>query len=373
MNVWYTFPINFVIQEVENDTTSVNNIALSNNAKKDENGIYFLCDKMPQFKGGVTELKNHIVSELRYPYDAEELGLSALVSVKFIVNRKGGIDSVCVMNSEDVHILFEREAKRVVLDLPEWIPGEQNGEKVDVWSSIPIGFFIKASEKDETKALNNQIQNSKSNVKIRKDPEFPSGIMGLYKYISNYTIYPSKLQKSGIKGNVDVKFNISKTGKVDSVIIEKSLHPLIDKEPFRLIKTMPKWKAAELNGEKINTWLTLPIHFEQIDIENDTTCFYVEKMPEFPGGELGLRNYISRRVKYPDAARELGIEGRVFVRFVVTSNGKVSNVTLARGVHNLLDEEAIFVVKNLPNWKPGEQKGEKVNVWYIIPINFSLK
>ena len=99
----------------------------------------------------------------------------------------------------------------------------------------------------------------------------------------------------------------------------------------------------------------------------------VEKMPEFPGGELGLRKYIASNVKYPNIARESGIEGKVYVRFCVTRTGKVEKVSIARGVDPILDKEAIRVVQTLPKWTPGEQRGKKVNVWYTVPINFQLQ
>lgn len=101
--------------------------------------------------------------------------------------------------------------------------------------------------------------------------------------------------------------------------------------------------------------------------------FIVEKMPEFPGGELGLRKWIAEHVKYPNIARENNIQGKVYVRFAVTESGSVDKVSIARGVDPLLDEEAIRVVKMSPKWSPGEQRGKKVSVWYTVPINFQLQ
>ncbi len=101
--------------------------------------------------------------------------------------------------------------------------------------------------------------------------------------------------------------------------------------------------------------------------------FIVEDMPEFPGGELALRKWIAENVKYPAAARENDIKGKVYVRFAVTEKGKVDKVSVVRGVHPLLDEAAINVVKKLPKWKPGRQRGKPVSVWYTVPINFQLQ
>ena len=107
--------------------------------------------------------------------------------------------------------------------------------------------------------------------------------------------------------------------------------------------------------------------------EKDTVFFMVETMPQFPGKDFGLRKYLAQNVKYPEEARQNGIEGKVYVRFVVTKTGDVDHVTIARGVDSLLDNEALRVVKTLPKWMPAEQSGKKVNVWFTVPINFRLQ
>jgi len=99
---------------------------------------------------------------------------------------------------------------------------------------------------------------------------------------------------------------------------------------------------------------------------------FASTMPIFPGGEIGLRKYIFNNVKYPIAAREGGIEGKVYIRFCVTKTGNVEKVSIARGVDPLLDNEAIRVVRKLPKWKPGENGGRKVSVWYTVPIAFKI-
>ncbi len=107
--------------------------------------------------------------------------------------------------------------------------------------------------------------------------------------------------------------------------------------------------------------------------EGEEIFFIVEKMPEFPGGEMALRQYIANTVKYPETAQENGIQGKVYVTFVVTIDGSVANAKIARGVDPLLDQEALRVVNSLPVWSPGYQKGKPVNVQYTVPINFVLK
>ena len=99
----------------------------------------------------------------------------------------------------------------------------------------------------------------------------------------------------------------------------------------------------------------------------------VEEMPSFPGGEGKLMEYVAKNIKYPQIARETGIQGRVFVGFVVEPDGSISNVKLLRGIGGGCDEEAMRVIKSLPKWKPGKQRGKAVRVSYQIPVFFKLQ
>lgn len=113
---------------------------------------------------------------------------------------------------------------------------------------------------------------------------------------------------------------------------------------------------------------------EDEEEEADAPVFFiVEKMPEFPGGNEALQRYIATSIRYPVIAQENGIQGRVFVSFVVNAKGQVVDVKVARGIDSNLDREALRVVQQMPNWSPGEQRGKKVKVSYTVPINFVLQ
>lgn len=107
--------------------------------------------------------------------------------------------------------------------------------------------------------------------------------------------------------------------------------------------------------------------------DEDTPLTVVEQMPQFPGGEQALMEYISKHIRYPQYAIENGIMGRVFVRFVVTATGEVTNVTVVRSLDPTLDKEAIRVVQALPKWIPGKQNGRNVPVYFTLPIMFRLQ
>ena len=122
---------------------------------------------------------------------------------------------------------------------------------------------------------------------------------------------------------------------------------------------------------------TLSEHlFEQLlDIatsEEDTVYQIVEEMPQFPGGENALMEYVSKNVVYPEEAKEKEIQGRVFISFVVEKDGSIGEVKVLRGIGGSCDEEAARVISDMPKWKPGKQKGEFVRVSYQIPIMFKL-
>jgi protein TonB len=111
---------------------------------------------------------------------------------------------------------------------------------------------------------------------------------------------------------------------------------------------------------------------EIIEEDDDEFFMVVENMPIFPGGDLGLMKYIQKHVKYPAIAKEYNITGKVYVSFIVDKSGSVTNVKIVRGVDKNLDAEAVIVVKSLPKYKPGKQRGKSVRVMFTIPINFTL-
>lgn len=113
---------------------------------------------------------------------------------------------------------------------------------------------------------------------------------------------------------------------------------------------------------------------EKAPVVEETKVFTsVEQMPQFPGGEAELLKWISTHIKYPAIAMENNVQGKVVVQFVVTRDGSIGEVKIARGKDPDLDKEAMRVVKTLPKFIPGKMNGQAVNVWYTLPINFKLQ
>jgi len=131
---------------------------------------------------------------------------------------------------------------------------------------------------------------------------------------------------------------------------------------------------VEVKNEDVNVQVVEEAKEEVQEEEAEPEPFVVvEEMPMFPGGDAALLDYISKNTVYPEVAKENNIQGRVVVRFCVTSKGGVAQVEVLKGVDPELDAEAVRVVKTLPPFKPGKQGGKPVPVWYMVPITFTLK
>ncbi|SMO79685.1 protein TonB [Saccharicrinis carchari] len=130
----------------------------------------------------------------------------------------------------------------------------------------------------------------------------------------------------------------------------------------------------EINSESLEDLSVALQQVEPGEEDGDPIPFIMlEDKPEFPGGERALLKYLSSSVKYPIIAVENGIEGTVYLSFIISKTGKVEQVQVIRGVNTLLDREALRVVSSMPNWKPGRQGTRKVAVSYQVPIKFKLQ
>mgnify|MGYP003671976748 FL=1 len=114
-----------------------------------------------------------------------------------------------------------------------------------------------------------------------------------------------------------------------------------------------------------------PLTIEEEKIDTDVFVI-VEQMPEFPGGQDSLYKFLGANIVYPNKAKKDGVEGKVYINFTIEKDGSINEVKVLRGVHPLLDEEAVRVVESFPKWKPGKQKGKTVRVSYNLPLNFVL-
>jgi protein TonB len=139
--------------------------------------------------------------------------------------------------------------------------------------------------------------------------------------------------------------------------------------------TQEEMKDVQISTETHEGEKTVDLPPETPVVDEDAVMSFatVEEQPQFPGGEAKLLQYVSEHIKYPPVARENGIQGRVYVTFIVDKEGKIADAKILRGIGGGCDEEALRVVKALPEWKPGKQNGRAVKVQFNLPVNFTLK
>lgn len=106
--------------------------------------------------------------------------------------------------------------------------------------------------------------------------------------------------------------------------------------------------------------------------EEEAPFMVVEKMPEFPGGQAALMQYLQKNIKYPAVCRENNIQGRVLIQFIVNRDGTIVEPEVVKSVNPYLDKEALRVISGMPKWTPGEQRGKPVRVKFTVPVNFKL-
>lgn len=122
--------------------------------------------------------------------------------------------------------------------------------------------------------------------------------------------------------------------------------------------------------------LILIIDNGEVVAQNNKDSIYVadsvDTQPEYPGGKAELYKYLGNNIRYPKEAQDKFIQGKVYAKFVINVDGSIGEVKIVRSVHKLLDDETVRVIKTMPNWIPAEHKGQKVAVWYKLPINYKI-
>jgi len=185
--------------------------------------------------------------------------------------------------------------------------------------------------------------------------------------------------------------SISTLAYVDEEVLEEEAPPITRQEEVKPPPPPPPPRAVdiinivdndveleeELEIENTDLDEDLDIDLSQFEMQEEDTddqiFMIVEEMPEFPGGTTALLKYISKNVNYPVICQENGIQGMVSVSFVINEKGEVTDVKAFRGTDPNLEREAVRVVKGLPKWKPGKQRGRAVKVSYSVPVRFKLQ
>lgn len=193
--------------------------------------------------------------------------------------------------------------------------------------------------------------------------------------------YPEEAYNNDIQGRVTLQFTIAKNGKVKDITVAKSSgNQLLDDEAVRVVSMSPAWTPGKVNGKAVDVLFTFPVVFKLQDEENNAAgepvaFAEVEQKPTFQNGDANsFTKWVFAKIVYPVSAKENGVQGRVTVQFTIAKDGNLKDVKVVRSSGSqLLDDEAVRVISMSPQWEPGKQKGEPVDVKFTFPFVFQLR
>jgi TonB family protein len=345
-------------------------LALQNDLQKtdqDEKPL-LKVEKNPEFKGGYAAMLKYLQANLHYPASAKTAGIQGTIFVQFVISKTGKISNVKILRG--IESTCDEEAVRVVKGMPDWTPGENNGKTVPVMFQIPVKFQLSTS---------NAGNEEKPYTVVEQNPQYKGGYDAMLKYLSSNLKYPEIAKTNKVQGTVFVSFIIRKTGKVSDPKILRGIGSGCDEEALRVVRSMPDWIPGKQSGKEVAVVFQIPVKFQLSKTtavveegNEEKPLIVVEQNPEYAGGYANMLKYLKDNLKYPESAKNSGIQGTVFVQFVVGKTGALSNVKVLRGIGGGCDEESVRVVKTMPKWIPGRQNGVAVPVMFQIPVRFQL-
>ena len=196
---------------------------------------------------------------------------------------------------------------------------------------------------------------------------------GFNDWIISHASYPREARDKNIEGLVQANVTVGTDGSISDVKPAGTANTILSEEVKKVIRSAPGWDPPKNQAVKEPFTFSIMVNFQLPDQVNyDVPFVVVEEMPQYPGGEKALLDFLKENTKYPESAKADKIEGRVIVRFIVNKSGNVEGLSVMKGVDPALDAEALRVVGMLSGFKPGMQGGKPVPVWYMVPVNFSL-
>lgn len=323
-------------------------------------------------------------------------------------------------------VVVEKDGKPVTvkqpLPLPEGVSNDAVGGGRDGMVTYTGNARKLSSSSNETAASLNLSLNSVTTVNeeaeeieeeiftvVETQPQFPGGEDSLYNFIYSNLRYPQVAKDNAIEGRVFLTFVVEKDGSITNVKIKRDIGGGCGHEAKRVVEMMPKWIPGKQNGKPVKVQFNLPIIFKLKDedkakhtdetslLKNDSTSSDtivkvifdlesdeeteiilsidpVETPPQFPGGEDSLYSFIYSNLRYPQEAIDNGIEGRVYITFVVEKDGSITGIKILRDIGYGCGEEAVRVLKMMPKWIPGKDHlGNIHRTQYNMPINFEFK
>lgn len=229
--------------------TEVKEVAIAKEETEINGEVFTVVEVMPEYPGGIEALMTYLSDNIKYPEKAKANDVEGRVFLNFVVTDRGEVKNVKVLRGIDDEC--DKEAVRVVSNMPNWTPGTQRGIPVNVSYNIPIRFTISSDDKD------GEIYDF-----VEEMPKYPGGEKEMISYLANSIKYPAFAKKNGVSGRVFVSFIVEKDGSVDGVKILRGIGAGCDKEAMRVVKAMPNWiPGKNEKGEAVRVKFNIPINF----------------------------------------------------------------------------------------------------------------
>mgnify|MGYP003308437448 CR=1 FL=1 len=353
----------------------------------DHEQVFIEHEEAPEFPGGTQALNEYIKSNKLYPQEAMDRGIEGRVIAQFVVDSMGNVCEERVVRSVDTQL--DGEAIRLIRNMPRWKPGKQWGRPVRVRYPIPITFALPdgaakkviespkpkgptIDEADKKPLIVLLFANGAEIIAEGKQLNYVPCVVVEFDYLEPFDLSAEDIADADTLEYYMAENRYGELGKDGAIVyrvkekdygeVTKALkHHWFNKGSAARLRTVEK-KSGNADAEAVE----YESKFEDMFIE------YVMQ-PEFPGGMEALMDYLKANIRYPQEAKERGIQGRVIVQFIVEEDGTLTGEQVLKPVDPQLDAEAIRIARSMPKWKPGETRGKPTRMRFTFPVSFRLK
>lgn len=312
--------------------------------------VYKTVDVLSVDSNSVESLYDYLINYTGYPLLAQKLNLQGCVFINIILDETGKVEDILFLKNSNPY--FSKILRATLVKSPLWKPLFIDGKAVKSMVSFPVSFYA-----------------NNAGVYVVSKEQLSSEIKD----------YKCKLMQScGANLGLDMDLALINEAQIETI----NVNPIVSKDGSTndsvIVNVCPKMSNLLIKTTKVYI-PRLQSQMQSADLKDDlvvdTTLVFdiIEQMPEFPGGDKALFEYLSSNIRYPVLCQENRISGRVITRFVVSADGSVKDVEILKSPDSLLSQEAIRLIDSMPKWIPGMQKGKRVGVYFTLPINFKLQ
>ncbi len=357
-HLWLTFLLAYFTSYAQQDTT-----------------IYSFPVAAPQFSGGDSALflffKEHIV----YPKTCTDSAIQGKVYIKAVIEKDGAVGQAVVVKG--VHPLLNAEALRVTAQLPAFIPALLHGQPVRSSFVFPVMFKVEVKQAPTAALPPPPVADSTFYAlavlsKVDVPPAFPGGIGTLTKYLDMCVSYPLLCRELNIQGTCTVGFDVETDGSVANIKILKGVHYELDNETVRVIKLLPDFKPAEINGKPVPCAVSLKISYTlACSADEGYMSNEDDNRLRYPGGFRAMAKAFMSLLHFPEG--DLNIfdnNNRIIISFDVDTEGLATNPKLLQGYRSELDKEVLKAVSGLERFSTPVINGHKVGGKITLPVKF---